>query len=189
MSTNRAALAYVPLEPQRASVPMIARGLVSFGYAGLALARTQSLHAVASLFATWALVDAVLVAVAAVMAQGRTTRWWPLLLQAVAGIAVAVELMLNPPISALGLKLVVALWAIATGVFEIAGGMMLQRGSWALGLTGVVSVFLGLLLTLWPGGKLLPLVALTTSYAALSGALEVWMGVAVRPRERRALIA
>lgn len=169
---------------------MLARGLVSFGYAALALARTSSLHAVASLFAAWALVDAVLVAVAAVMAEGRTTRWWPLLLQAVAGIAVGVELMMNPPISALGLKLSVALWGISTGVLEIAGGMMLPgRSSWALGLTGVASVLLGLVLTVWPGGNLLAVAALTASYAAISGALELWLGVTVRPRARRMLTA
>lgn len=169
---------------------MFARGLVSFGYAALALARTSSLHAVASLFAAWALLDAVLVAVAAVMGEGRTTRWWPLLLQAVAGIAVGVELILNPPISALGLKLCVALWAISTGVLEIAGGMMLpRRPSWALGLTGVASVFLGMVLTLVPGGRLLAVAAVTASYAVVSGALEIWLGVTIRPHHRGALTA
>jgi uncharacterized membrane protein HdeD (DUF308 family) len=179
----------VPLEPQRASIPLLARGFVALGYAVLALAHPSALHAIVGLFAAWALIDGLLVAIAAVAAAGRHTRWWPLLLQAVAGIAIGVQMVLRPPSSVLALLLVISLWGVVTGVLEIAAAMMLRRGTWLLGLSGVTSLVLGFALLLWPGARLHSIVALTVVCALISAGLQIALCLALRPRNRRVLTA
>jgi uncharacterized membrane protein HdeD (DUF308 family) len=180
----------VPLQPNRASIPLFARGVVALGYAVLTLARLSSLAAVGSLFSAWALIDGLLVATAAVSAAGRHTRWWPLLLQSVASIAVGVQVALRPPTMVIGLLLSVSLWGMVTGILEIAAAMMIQRGTWLLGLSGVASVVLAFFLMLWPAAKLPAVAGLTVACALVSAGLQLTLGVALRPpRGRRILTA
>jgi len=65
------------------------------------------------------------------------------------GVAAAVVTFAWPGITALALVYVIAAWALVTGVLEIAAAMSLRREiphEWMLGLTGLVSVALGVVL-------------------------------------------
>jgi uncharacterized membrane protein HdeD (DUF308 family) len=84
----------------------------------------------------------------------RHMRWWPLLVEGLAGIVVGVLTFVWPGLTALVLLYFIASWAIVTGVFEILAAVRLRRemtGEWLLGLTGVLSVVFGLLLIIFPG--------------------------------------
>ena len=162
------------------------RGLAAilFGIAALVVPHI-ALVVLIALFGAYALVDGVFAIVSAVRAAERHMRWWPLLLEGLAGIVVWVLTFVWPVVTALLLLYFIASWAIVTGVFEILAAVRLRReitGEWLLGLTGVLSVVFGLLLIIFPGAGALTVVWLIGIYALVFGVLLV--GLALRLRGR-----
>ena len=67
---------------------------------------------------------------------------------------------------------IIAFWAILTGLAEMVAAVALRReiaGEWALFLVGVLSVILGVVMAVLPGGGLLSLVWLIGLYALAGG--------------------
>jgi len=160
------------------------RGLAAilFGIAALVVPHI-ALAVLIALFGAYALVDGVFAIVSAVRAVERHMRWWPLLLEGLAGIVVGVLTFFWPVVTALLLLYFIASWAIVTGVFEILAAIRLRQeitGEWLLGLTGVLSVVFGLLLIIFPGAGALTVVWLIGIYALVFGLLLV--GLALRLR-------
>jgi uncharacterized membrane protein HdeD (DUF308 family) len=75
----------------------------------------------------------------------------------------------------------IAVWAIITGVFEIATAVRLCKlieNEWLLIVSGIVSVIFGILLLVFPGA--LSLVWLIGSYALIFGTLTLVLSVRLR---------
>jgi uncharacterized membrane protein HdeD (DUF308 family) len=140
-----------------------------------------------ALFGAYALVDGVFAIVSAVRAAERHMRWWPLLVEGLAGIVVGVLTFVWPGLTALVLLYFIASWAILTGVFEILAAVRLRReitGEWLLGLTGVLSVVFGLLLIIVPGAGALTVVWLIGTYALVFGVVLVGLALRLRGRSQ-----
>jgi uncharacterized membrane protein HdeD (DUF308 family) len=92
------------------------------------------------------------------------------------GILIGLLTFLWPAITALVLLYLIAGWAIVTGVLEIAAAFS-QRLPAAmeglLGLSGILSVVLGVLLAIRPSAGLLRLVWLIGVYALVIGVLLI----------------
>jgi len=152
-------------------------GIVTLVWPGI------SLTALVLLFAAFALVDGILAIVAGVRGFRRDQRWGAFLLQGILGIAVAVLTVFWPAITALALVLLIAAWAIVTGILEIVAAVRLRReirGEWLLALAGVASIAFGVLLVLNPGAGALALLWLIGAYAIVFGLLLI--GLAFRLR-------
>lgn len=152
-------------------------GLAAFVWPGLTLA------VLVALFGAYALVDGIFALAAAVRAVQQHNRWWPLLLVGVAGIAAGVLTFFYPGITAVALLVIIAAWAIVTGIFELITAIELRRhisGEWLLGLSGIASILFGILLIAQPGAGALALVWLIGIYAIVFGLLE--LGLAFRLR-------
>ena len=104
------------------------RGLAAilFGIAALVVPHI-ALVVLIALFGAYALVDGVFAIVSAVRAAERHMRWWPLLVEGLAGIVVGVLTFVWPGLTALVLLYFIASWAIVTGVFEILAAVRLRR--------------------------------------------------------------
>jgi uncharacterized membrane protein HdeD (DUF308 family) len=79
-----------------------------------------------------------------------------------------------PGITALSLLVVIAWWAILTGVFEIVAAIRLRQeltNEWLLILSGVLSVAFGVLLIVMPNAGALSIIWLIGIYAVLYGIL------------------
>jgi uncharacterized membrane protein HdeD (DUF308 family) len=163
------------------------RGLAAilFGIAALVVPHI-ALVVLIALFGAYALVDGIFAIVSAVRAAQRHVRWWPLLVEGLAGIVIGVLTFVWPGLTALVLLYFIASWAIVTGVFEVLAAIRLRReirGEWLLGLTGVLSVVFGLLLIIFPGAGALTVVWLIGIYALVFGFLL--LGLAWRLRGLR----
>src|ERR671939_1651041 len=163
------------------------RGLAAilFGISALVVPHI-ALVVLIALFGAYALVDGIFAIVSAVRAAQRHMRWWPLLVEGLAGIVIGVLTFVWPGITALVLLYFIASWAIVTGVFEILAAVRLRReitGEWLLALTGVLSVVFGLLLIIFPGAGALTVVWLIGIYALVFGFLL--LGLAWRLRSLR----
>ncbi|HJV04658.1 MAG TPA: DUF308 domain-containing protein, partial [Actinomycetota bacterium] len=109
--------------------------------------------------------------------------WWPLVLEGVAGIGIAIITVIWPGVTALALLYLIAAWALVTGVMEIVAAIRLRkviRGEFFLGLAGVASIAFGIIAILFPGEGALALVWLIGSYAILFGILLIALGIRLR---------
>ena len=139
-----------------------------------------SLRALVLLFGAFAFVDGILAIVSAIRRHEGSERWGMLLLEGVSGVAVGVMTVLWPGITAFALLYLIAAWALATGVLEIAAAIRLRKAltdDWLLFLTGIASVALGVLLVLFPGAGALAVVLWIGAYAFVSGALLIALGL------------
>ena len=143
-----------------------------------------TVHALVLLYGFYALVDGLL-ALAALLVGGslvRDRRVW-LIVEGVAGIAAGVIAFLWPGITALVLLYLIAAWAIATGVLEIAAAIWLRRelrGEWLLALGGVVSVLFGVFLIVRPGEGAIAVVWLIGLFAIVFGVALIGLGLRLR---------
>jgi uncharacterized membrane protein HdeD (DUF308 family) len=108
-----------------------------------------------------------------------------LLLEGVAGVLVGAVTFAWPGITGLALLWIIALWAIVTGIFEIAAAMRLRRAlrnDWVLGLVGVLSVLFGIFLLITPGEGALVITWVIGWYAVLFGVLLLLFAWRVKER-------
>jgi uncharacterized membrane protein HdeD (DUF308 family) len=124
------------------------------------------------LFGIFALASGIAALVAAFRAHRSHRGWWLLAVSGVLGIAAGIVAFVWPGETALILLYIVAIWAIVTGVSEIAAAFTPGRTStdeWLLVLSGVISIIFGILLFVFPGTGLLALVWLLGIYAIIYG--------------------
>jgi uncharacterized membrane protein HdeD (DUF308 family) len=106
-----------------------------------------------------------------------------LLLWGLLGIAVGVLAFVRPDITALALLFYIALWAIATGVLEIAVAIRLREvlpNEWLLIIAGLLSVAFGVVLIARPDAGALAVLSLLGAYAVVFGVLLLIFAFKVR---------
>ena len=109
--------------------------------------------------------------------------WWLLLLEGLVGIGIGLLTFFAPGITALALLFYIAIWAIATGILEIAAAIRLRKeidNEWLLLLAGLASVVFGVLLAMQPAAGALALLWLIGSYAIVFGVLLLVLAFKIR---------
>ncbi|MBN9389821.1 MAG: HdeD family acid-resistance protein [Chloroflexi bacterium] len=142
-----------------------------------------SLAALILLFGAYSLVDGIFAVVASLQRVGRQPRWWAMLLEGILGIIAGIVTFFWPGITALVLLIIIGVWAVMGGVFEIAAAIELRKqieNEWMLVLSGVFSIIFGLIVLIFPGAGALSLLWLIASYALIFGILLISLGVRMR---------
>lgn len=150
-------------------------GILAFIWPGATVA------ALVLVFGAYALADGIFALVAAFRAGEE--RRWALVIEGIISIIAGVVAFAWPQITALALLLLIAAWAISTGIFEIIAAIRLRReitGEWALILSGIASVIFGGLLVALPLAGLLTLAWLIGSYALFFGVLLIALAFRLR---------
>jgi len=168
---------------------LLLRGIAAIAFGLLAWMKPgMSLLALIFLFGIYAFVDGILAAWTGIRSRKVNEKWWVLLLVGLAGIAVGIITFISPVRTAFSLLVLIALWAIARGVIEIAAGFMARKeieGEWVLVLAGVVSVLFGAILISHPAAGALGVLWLIGAYAVLGGILLVVLAFKVRSLAHR----
>lgn len=143
-----------------------------------------SLLALIYLFGAYALVDGIFALAQAFRLGVHSDRWWPLIFESVIGIGVGVVFFRFPGLSAVAIAFTIAIWAFATGIFEIVSAFRIGTGGapWLLGLGGVLSIVVGVLFTLVPVTALLAYVWVLGIYAIIFGVMLAVLGFRLRAR-------
>jgi uncharacterized membrane protein HdeD (DUF308 family) len=155
----------------------IALGIVTFMWPRI------TLTALVFLFAGYALLNGALSLAGALRAAEAGDRWGALLFEGIVGILAAFLTALWPAITALVLVFVIAAWAIATGVAEIAAAIRLRRhirGEWLMALAGIASVLFGVLLAAMPLAGALVIALWVGAYLLITGGTLVALGLRLR---------
>jgi uncharacterized membrane protein HdeD (DUF308 family) len=142
------------------------------------------------MFAAYALVNGILAIVAAVAGHGQAGRWWALLLEGVAGIVVGVLTFAWPlatVVTEMMLLYMIAFQCIFTGVFEVVAAIRLRQhipNEWALALSGILSVILGVAFVILPLVGAVVIAWWIAAYAIVFGALMLALAFRLRSLRR-----
>lgn len=134
-------------------------------------------------YGAYALVEGVLAIAWALMGRQAGSFSWGVLLAGLAGVAVGIVTFVSPGLTALALLYLIAAWAIVRGVFEIIAAIHLRRelqNEWLLGLSGLLSVGLGVLLIVAPGAGALALLWWIGAFAFVAGVLMILLGLRLK---------
>ena len=163
---------------------LLLRGLVAIIFGVLAWVQPGiTLAALVLLFGAYSMADGVLCLWTATTGPKGHEYWWLLLLQGLVGIGIGFLTFFAPGITALALLFYIAIWAIATGVLEIAAAIRLRKeidNEWLLLVAGLASVAFGILLAAQPAAGALAVLWLIGSYAILFGVLLLILAFKIR---------
>jgi uncharacterized membrane protein HdeD (DUF308 family) len=156
---------------------MALRGLfaVIFGLIAL-LAPRIALLALIYVFAAYALVDGGVAVITAIQERDLLYRWGWVLFEGILSILVGIIAFANPALTAQALLYIIAVWAILTGVMEIAAAFAIREvvsREWVLALAGILSVAFGILLFIYPSAGILSILWLVGIYAIVFGILFI----------------
>ena len=135
------------------------------------------------MFGIYAMVDGVFAMLTGVVSSHYSPRWWVFLLEGVVSFAAGLIAILRPGLAAFALIAVIAIWAILTGILEIAAAIRLRReitNEWMLAFAGFVSIVLGVLLFFQPAAGGLVITLMIGSYALIFGIVLVILGFRLR---------
>jgi len=138
--------------------------------------------ALAIAFGAYAMIDGLMALFALFDRRSRLNRGW-LAIEAVAGIATGIFTFYNPAMTAVALTLLIAAWAIVTGVMKIVSAIRLRkliRREWLLVLSGLVSILFGGLLALMPVPGIIGLMWAVGIYGLVLGGLLVALSIRLR---------
>jgi uncharacterized membrane protein HdeD (DUF308 family) len=167
------------------------RGLVAMLFGVLAFMwPSATLITLVWLFGAFALVNGILSLVLAAKTPKGYPKVGSLIFGGLLGILAGLLAFVMPGITALGLLILIAAWAIVTGIMELVAAVRLRKiinNEWLLVLAGIASVVFGVLLLFQPAAGALVLIWWIGAWALLSGILL--MILAFRMRNWKGLIA
>ena len=162
----------------------ILRGLLAIAFGILAfVAPVWGLAILVALFGAWALIDGVTNIWTGIRTRNVDRNWWLEILEGLVSVAVGVIAFAAPAFAAEILVLLIGVWAIVTGVFQIWAAIRLReriRGEFWLGLAGVASILFGVILLVFPVQGALALVWLIGTGAIAIGVLLTILGWRLR---------
>jgi len=167
------------------------RGLlaIAFGLAAL-LWPTLTLGVMVLLFGLFALFEGGLTVVTS-FGKGDEKGGWTLLFEGVAGLLVCVIVLLGsslgsilwPQVAAVMVVYYIGGWAILSGLFKTITAFRIRtevKGEWVLGVSGLISILVGLILILSPGAGVLAMAWLIGILAIILGIFLTLLGLKFR---------
>jgi uncharacterized membrane protein HdeD (DUF308 family) len=159
---------------------MALRGVLAVIFGIIALRNPNAAAAAfVIVFAIYAFADGLLNFVLAGRLGRAGQRWGWYLFEGIASIALGVVALAYPKATLLALVLLVGIRAIVMGIFELGAAFSWQgvESRWLLGLTGVLSIILGILLFASPGAGGLALIWTIGVYAIIFGVMLFALGI------------
>lgn len=107
----------------------------------------------------------------------------PVILEGFIGIGIGLIAFFWPQVTALVMVVLIACWAITTGVLEILLGLGFSEmlpGKWFLVFSGILSIVIGLFLAFRPGVGLIVVIWLVAAYAVIFGILILGLALQIR---------
>jgi uncharacterized membrane protein HdeD (DUF308 family) len=142
-----------------------------------------TLFALVFLFGAYALATGILSLILAYKAPKGFPRSGALVIGGVLSIIAGLIAFFLPGLTAVGLLILIAAWAIVSGIVEIMAAIRLRRvitREWLLVLAGLASIALGVILLLQPAAGALALVWLIGAWAFVFGILFIVLSLRLR---------
>ena len=135
------------------------------------------------MFGVYAIIDGIVAIVTGLSRTKDSPRWWTFLVEGLISLGAGIVALVWPGLTTLVLIYMIASWAVITGILEIVAAIRLRNeisNEWVLGLGGLVSIGLGVLLFLQPAAGGLAIIWTIAAYALIFGVLLVILGFRLR---------
>lgn len=163
---------------------LILRGVISLLFALLAFTRPEvTFTAMVIMLGAFFLADGLLALYLGWQMRGEDDEWWSVFLEGGLGVVLGLMALLRPEIAAATIVMFIALWCLLSGVFEIFSAIRLRKeieNEWMLGLAGLVSIALGVLMLFNPTAGAISMMWWIGIYAAIFGVFFVLLGLRLR---------
>ncbi len=160
---------------------LVIRGVAAIAFGILALAApSMGLPALSICWGAYALVDGIFGIGLAVRGVRIVPGSGWLLVEGVLSLAAGALTFLWPRMTTLALLVVIASWAVLTGVAELAAAIRLRRtvlGEWMLATSAMLSLVFGTMLAANAGAGVPAMLGLIALYATSFGVLLICLGV------------
>jgi uncharacterized membrane protein HdeD (DUF308 family) len=169
---------------------LVIRGLAAILLGVITVVRNAiSIDELALLFFVYALFDGVVGIAGAARAGEAHNRWTNLMIEGLIGIGAAVAVItLRATGAVLPLESVIAAWALATGVLEIAAARQLRNhvgGEWLLALSGTASLALGIMTIALPRANTAGIASRVGAYGFAFGIVLIALAFRLRSWSRK----
>ncbi len=163
---------------------VVLRGAVALIFGTILMAWPGvTLELIILLFAAFAVVDGIFVIIMAFV-TGRKENWLVMIPLGVVGIVIGLLVLFYPGISFLILVYLVAAWAFIIGVSHIISVFAMKEHSagvkWLYAISGLLTIFLGALLVLYPIDATFVFVWVLGLYAMVFGIFMILTGLWLR---------
>jgi uncharacterized membrane protein HdeD (DUF308 family) len=163
---------------------LLIRGIIAllFGIFAVVLPGWTIL-ALVLLFGAYVLADGLMSVVGALQERNTSSNWWVLLIRGCLGIIAGFLVFFWPGITAIVLFILIGIWALIMGVFELLAAMMLPGGfgqEWMLVIGGILLIILGLIFIRRPVPAMLSLVWLLGIFAIVYGVVQLMRAIQYR---------
>ena len=171
---------------RRSAWGIVLRGVIAVVFGIVALrSPSVAMSAFVIAFAIYAFADAILDFVLAAQLGRAGHRWGWYLFEGIASFGLGLIALANPALTLVALVVLVAIRAVVVGGLEIVGAIAWKTDArWLFGLTGALSVVLGVLLLAQPGIGALALAWTIGVYAILLGVMLFALGLRVLQTSR-----
>ena len=151
-------------------------GVLAFVWPGITLV------SLVLLFGIYAAADGILAIASAITGHTPMPRWW-LAIVGIAGLVAAFLAFTRPGFTLAVLLVVIAAWAIVSGIMQIIGAIQLRKeidNEWFLILSGIAAVFFGAILLFRPGVGTLALIFTLGTFAVIEGLLLIGLSIRLK---------
>lgn len=165
----------------------LVRGILSIIFGVIAiLAPGITLVSLVLVFGIYAIIDGASTVFAGFQSRETDERWWWSVIEGVVSVIAGIVAIIWPVIAGITLLLVIGVWAILTGIMQIAAAIRLRKeidNEWWLGLSGALSILFGVFVILFPGAGGLAVLWLIGFYAIIFGVLFILLAFRLRGRD------
>lgn len=151
-------------------------GIAAFAWPGLTLVMLVLIWGI------YAGLDGIFAVIAAIKGGSAVPRWW-LILVGIISLGAAVVCIKNPGVALAVVVMIIGWVSIVRGIFEIIGAIQLRKeidGEWWLILSGLLSIFMGLVFVTRPGAGALALIWLIATFALIAGITLILLSLRLR---------
>jgi len=162
---------------------MAIRGLAALLFGILALAWPGiTISMLVIFFGAYVLVDGLFTVISALMHR-EWSRWWAFLIEGIVGLMAGGIALINPAAVVIAVSILVAVWSLVTGVFEIVASLSMPGdfpGKWGLLGLGILSVLFGILAAASPAAFAAMISLFIGAYAVLFGLILIYLSYTLR---------
>lgn len=134
-------------------------------------------------FGAFAFVDGIFAIISAFTSNARSENWWWLMLEGAVGIVIGVLTFLQPAAMGEAWLILIAAWAIVTGILEVITAIRLRKvieGELWMIIGGLISVAFGVLVMVYPTSGAFAIGYMVAFYAIIFGAMFIMLALGMR---------
>lgn len=135
------------------------------------------------IFGAFAMVDGIFALIAAFTSNAKSENWWWLIFEGVFGILIGLLTLIQPAAMGEAWLILIAAWAIVTGIFEIITALRLRKvieGEFWMILSGLASVGFGILVMVYPQSGAFAIGFIVGIYALMFGITLIMLALRLR---------